>query len=669
MLPPSRFSLSILLPLATSVCFAQGGAAAPTGAGPLPVETFFKQETMQSVQVSPSGRWMAIQGAEPGERVALKVIDLEGKEKARVIAMFTKLDVASFKWINDDWLVFSVADENDKSGKTYGGGLAAVRRDGEKMRQLIKRQFDSLFQAQGNVALEPNNYMAGVGAPGTNDIVIGENHFDPTFFQYEHTTLRLMDVSTGATRAMFKNLPEPPGKITSWLLDGQGKARVAVGRKDNRVLTFWADAHSGEWRKIADNPWDNNPIAPAYVDDKDQLWVTAINPDTGLGELRQFDFASGKPATTALISLPGFDADATPIRDRGSNKVHGVRLLTDALSVAWFSPTMAAIQAKVDALLPGRVNTVTCHPCEAPKTVLVFSYSDRDPGQYLLYRPEQGKFERIGAARPGHPDKDMAQMELHRAKTRDGADLPVWVTVKRQAPAAPRPAVVLVHGGPWARGSTWGWNAEAQFLASRGYVVIEPEFRGSTGFGDGHFRAGWKQWGQRMQDDVTDALRFAVDKGWVDSKKVCIAGASYGGYSTLIGLAKDPGRYRCGVAWVAVSDPRLLFTVHWSDVSDVARQYSMPEMIGDPEKDAAMLEANSPIALAGKIKAPLLLAYGAKDRRVPLVHGEKMRDALQKAGNMPEWVVYDDEGHGWERTLNKQDFWRRVDAFLGKHLK
>jgi dipeptidyl aminopeptidase/acylaminoacyl peptidase len=215
------------------------------------------------------------------------------------------------------------------------------------------------------------------------------------------------------------------------------------------------------------------------------------------------------------------------------------------------------------------------------------------------------------------------------------------------------------------------WDPEAQFLATRGYVVIEPEYRGSTGYGEAHFRAGWKQWGQRMQDDVTDALKFAIDKGLVDPKRVCIAGGSYGGYSTLMALARDKDKdmYKCGVAWVAVTDPRYMYSVHWSDISEKSKTYTLPEMLGDPQKDAAMLKANAPIELASKIRAPVLLAYGARDRRVPLVHGEKMRDALKEAGSAPQWVVYDDEGHGWARTVNRIDFWRRTEAFLAKYLK
>jgi dipeptidyl aminopeptidase/acylaminoacyl peptidase len=228
----------------------------------------------------------------------------------------------------------------------------------------------------------------------------------------------------------------------------------------------------------------------------------------------------------------------------------------------------------------------------------------------------------------------------------------------------------MVHGGPWVRGGSWRWDAWAQFLASRGYVVIEPEFRGSTGYGEDHFRAGFKQWGQAMQDDVTDSLRWAQQQG-LASDKACIVGASYGGYGTLMGLAKDPDLYRCGVAWIAVADLELLVQGSWwvPDDSSLARKLTLPEMVGDAKADAAMLAANSPVRLAARIKAPVLLAYGEADARVPLTHGKRMRDALTAAGNPPAWISYPEEGHGFAKPENRLDFARRVDAFLAKHLQ
>jgi len=263
----------------------------------------------------------------------------------------------------------------------------------------------------------------------------------------------------------------------------------------------------------------------------------------------------------------------------------------------------------------------------------------------------------------------MGTTAFERIRARDGRDLPVWLTFPAGA-KGPQPAVALVHGGPWVRGRHWEWERDAQFLASRGYVVVEPEFRGSQGFGQEHFRAGWREWGRAMQDDVADAVRWAVQKGHVDPKRVCIAGASYGGYATLMGLVRDADLYRCGAAWVAVTDPRLLFK--WSytgDTAETSRLYDLPKMIGDPVADAERLAEATPVLQAARIKAPLLVAFGGSDRRVPIEHGNALRDALVKAGSPPEWIVYDDEGHGWLRAANRLDFAQRLERFLDRNLR
>ena len=174
--------------------------------------------------------------------------------------------------------------------------------------------------------------------------------------------------------------------------------------------------------------------------------------------------------------------------------------------------------------------------------------------------------------------------------------------------------------------------------------------------------------GLAMQDDVADALQWAVDKGLAEGQRACIAGASYGGYATLMGLARDGELFRCGVDWVGVSDILLLFDAHWSDLTDGWKHHGMPLMIGDRDKDAAQLEATSPIRLAGRIRNPLLLGHGRIDRRVPIEHGARMRDVLKAQGTPVEWVEYDKEGHGWSLPATDIDWWTRVDAFLQRHI-
>jgi dipeptidyl aminopeptidase/acylaminoacyl peptidase len=227
---------------------------------------------------------------------------------------------------------------------------------------------------------------------------------------------------------------------------------------------------------------------------------------------------------------------------------------------------------------------------------------------------------------------------------------------------------VYVHGGPYLRGAKWEWNNEVQFLASRGYAVLQPEFRGSTGFGIKHFQAGWKQWGLAMQDDVADGAKWAIAQGIADPKRVCIAGASYGGYATLMGLINDSSLYRCGFQWVGVSDINLMYSAYWSDVSGEFKRHGMPKLIGDREKDAAQLKATSPLEQAARLKQPLLMAYGGFDVRVPIEHGTRLRDALRTAGNNVEWIEYRDEGHGWRKSATDVDFWGRVEKFLAENI-
>jgi len=222
-----------------------------------------------------------------------------------------------------------------------------------------------------------------------------------------------------------------------------------------------------------------------------------------------------------------------------------------------------------------------------------------------------------------------------------------------------------VHGGPFLRGAYWGWSPEPAFLASLGYAVLQAEFRGSAGWGFKLQRAGWKQWGRGMQDDLDDGVDWLAREGTIDPKRVCIMGGSYGGYAVMMGLARDPQRWRCGIDLFGVTDINLLFDISWADYaySDYLK-YAAKEMIGDPEKDAAMFKAASPLEHASDIRVPVLMVYGLQDRRVPIVHGEKMRDALQALGKPVEWVVYQEEGHGVALERNRFDLYRRVAAFL-----
>ena len=265
----------------------------------------------------------------------------------------------------------------------------------------------------------------------------------------------------------------------------------------------------------------------------------------------------------------------------------------------------------------------------------------------------------------------MGRQEVLRYKARDGLQIPALLTLPPGGKRKNLPLVMLVHGGPWVRGASWGWDAQAHFLASRGYAVLQPEFRGSTGFGSAHFAAGWKQWGLAMQNDIADGAKWAIAQGIADPGRICIAGASYGGYAAMMGMVNDPDLYQCAVNWVGVTDIELMYADSWGTVNDSTfewRAYGMPQLVGDQVKDAAQLKATSPLQQATRIKKPLLLAYGGADRRVPPIHGEKFYSAVRQGNPNVEWVLYQAEGHGWYLPETQMDFWNRVEKFLGRNI-
>lgn len=648
-----------------AMCLAQAAAAQPPAvqAAPLPVEQFFKVPSMLKVDLSPSGRYLAAISVRDGAKAGLVVIDLESDAPARVVASDSKRDVAEFHWVGDERLVLRLGELEPGRVQTKGPGLYAVNVDGSQPEQLIcsdiavcNKQTD-LLDFRFELVHVPRP-QPGV-RPGE---VIVRRYGVPQWLDTRTRGLRPVD------------MPTPPEKAFVWWFNSRGEPRLALTYGDkNRRAFHWLAPGATAWQRIAEFDMLKPPFWPEGVSDDGQLYVTEKRGAAGEEVLTTFDFGAGAPAKRALVQVPGFDFAGGLVQGEPGRGLLGIRVDADASSTVWFDETMKRLQDQLDERWPEHVNRISCRRCGQPDMVaLVHSTSDRDPGRMRLYRAATKKLENVSVDLPGVDPKRMATVEMQRIQARDGRDLPVWLTRPAGVPAGQAaPAVVLVHGGPWVRDGYWRWEPMAQFLASRGYLVIRPEFRGSAGYGEAHERAGYRQWGQAMQDDVADALLWARQQGLANDR-ACIAGASYGGYATLMGLVRHPDLYRCGVAWLAVADLSLyLKGGFWidDDISSLARRHVLPELVGDLDKDAAMLNSVSPLAQAQHIKAPLLLAYGERDRRVPVEHGERLRKALTELGRPPQWVEYRNEWHGWSHLSTRVDFARRVEDFLQQHLK
>lgn len=644
------------------ILLAHVGLVAAQGQTPVPMERFFARPAMHDAVLSPSGKRLAFIAGRGSERMGLFVLDLAAGGSTQALAQFQDVDVQRFRWVNDEHLVFSVRDMGAGSywAQREAPGLFAVGLDGAKPRELIQRRSWRPVESRSmnrQSALDFRHQLLAVPEGGGDEVVIGR-------WDAKGLLPLWLNVRSGRTRHYEV---DAPGPAAQWLFDSRGQARALVTLEDVQQRVFARAPGETGWRPLSEGTVGELPLTPRFVDDQGQLYV---NHPEGPGRetvLSRYDFERKQVEAAPLLKVAGFDVAGSPVLEGG--RLVGLRFVADAERSLWLDPRRQAWQDKADQRFPGQVNRIDCRRCEADDAVvLVRTASDRDPGQFWLYHPAEDRWQGLARRQPGIEPGQMARLSLHRVQARDGFSVPVWLT--HPAGAGPHPAVVLVHGGPWVRGRQWEWEPLSQFLASRGWLVIEPEFRGSTGYGDAHFRAGFRQWGLAMQNDVAEALRWAQGQQ-LASPQACIAGASYGGYSSLMGLIRHPELYRCGAAWVAVSDLDLLLKGSFWVADDTparVREQLLTRRIGDPEKHQAQLQATSPVLQAARLKRPLLLAYGEQDRRVPLAHGERLREALRAAGQEPEWVVYKDEAHGWGRKETQLDFAARLEAFFAKHL-
>jgi dipeptidyl aminopeptidase/acylaminoacyl peptidase len=642
--------------------------AAPVGAvaaETIPIATFVANPAISGAKLSPSGKFIALTVQNKSGRTILAVSDVDLAKPPVVVAASPIADIRAFEWVNDDWLVYNVVDlQAPLRYQDFGPGLFSVRRDGSQPRHLIRVRWNE-FTTGTNIAsllLDPSHYLMQPIRDGSSDVIVGQVSFN-NVGEIVSITPKRLDVSTGRAVPAVLGYPE---HTDGWVFDSKGVARAAETHHDGWTETFWRDGADAPWRSLQRVKTVVPHWSPIAVDSAGVLYVSAPGP-SGHEVVTRFDVATGKLDPQPLASAPGFDLDGGLIFPDARDRLLGLRVDTDAQTTIWFDGTLKKLQALADARFPGRISSISCRDCDGDGAMLVYSYSDHDPGVYSIYRPKTQTWAPIGVVAPAVDPRLMADLDLHRIKARDGLELPVWVTRPKGA-KGPLPAVLLVHGGPWLRGVRWEWNGEAQFLASRGYVVIEPEFRGSTGYGWQLFHAGWKSWGTTMQDDLADAVRWAAEQGIADAKRVCVVGASYGGYAAFMAPIRYPDLFKCTVAYVAVSDPRLMFEETWQNDIDRQDHFTMRELIGDPDKDAALLKAAAPLERAAEIKIPVLMAYGSEDVRVPLEHGSKMRAALRAAGNEPEYVVYSGEGHGFLKLENRIDFYTRMERFLAKHI-
>src|SRR5215468_5089105 len=472
-----------------------------------------------------------------------------------------------------------------------------------------------------------------------NDVLVGLNRDNPAL----HDVYRL-DLVTGDLVKEVEN----PG-FAGWVADTKLVTRVGVGLEpDGSVVVRVRDGADGDWRLLltlpAEDALTSGPIAIS-PDGTSMLAMSSLGADTG--RLVRVDLGSGAEAVIAE------DPDAD---------VSGVRVHPDTREpqvVTWVKE-----RTEYRVLDPALDADVVAQDHSDMVWLVAFT-NDTGPIPYFFYDRERREGRFLFDHQPELSKYELAPMEPFSFQARDGLTIHGYVTFPPGAGRTGLPMVLNVHGGPWAR-DAWGFDPEAQWLANRGYLCVQVNFRGSTGYGKAFVNAGDREWGNAMQNDLTDAVEYAIGQGWADRERVAIYGGSYGGYAALAGVTFTPDLYRCAVDIVGPSNLKTLIETippYWQPQIALFHQ-----RVGNPETDAEFLWSRSPLSRAASIKTPLLIAQGANDPRVKQAESEQIVAALREAGIDYEYMLFPDEGHGFAKPENRLKFYAAAERFLARHL-
>ncbi len=651
-------------------------ASSPLQAQPLSMDEVYGPPAFDHAQLSPSGRYLGVL-VPAGYRRQLAVMDLDTQLFVARIAA-PSADIGAWRWVGDDHLVYSLSQLGQSHrNAAHVGGLYVSDRQGTQRRQLFQSAAEWFLAGARRVLL----MQPLLTVPGSErELIVQANDVD------EHSVdLYRLDVQTGRRVRLSEGRP---ARVTQWVLDAQQRPRVAIAEDESgleqivhyRPAGDTAESPLGPWQEL----WRSRPSRgedvrlPLSVELDGRLLV-ASNAGRDTVAVRPYDPRLQR-WDEALVEHPGFDVAVnalggpagTLLRHELDGELLGFELEAERPLALWMDERRQALQRLVDQALPGRINRLQF---SAGPRALVRSHADRQPARWYLLDTRDGRMQPLLQSRAGLNPQRLPSTEVLALRSRDGLPLNSLLLRPPQAkPGQALPGIVLVHGGPWARGALWGDEQGdmdlANWLASRGYAVLLPNFRGSTGQGRALLQAGRGQFGLRMQEDLEDVLQAVLARSDLDPQRLCISGASYGGYAALMAAAREPERYRCVAAGMPVTDLPALLESGWSDLSrrTDAKAFWI-EMVGDPARQRRELAAVSPVNLAPRIQARVMLYAGVDDGRTPLEQAEGMRRALQRAGQEPLWLAKYGEGHGYRLSSNMQELLKQLEGFFAQALR
>ncbi len=625
--------LLILLPaflLLFSACKTKQEEKAPL----LPAEDFFRNSEMTAWQISPDGQYVSYRSPYKGHSNVFvrKITD----STAIPVTFDTVRNISQYRWKGNRILYLQDVggDENFQ--------LFSVSIDGKDQKALTP------FPKVRTEILNDLRYVPGK----EKEILIMINKRDARYFDPYS-----VNIETGEMKELYKN----DQNFESWYTDHNGVIRLATKTDGVNITLYHRATEADPFDSVLTTSYKEIFSPNFFTFDNKNIYVTTnIGRDKTV--VAEYDLAA-KKEVKEIYSNPEYDVDG--VHYSAKRKVLQSVFYTSWKAEQHFLDKDAeADYNKMKEKFKGYEIDIYDNNNDEDKFI-VWTGSDKLPSKFYYYDKKTGETKFLAAGRPWLKEEDMAAMKPIEYKSRDGLTIHGYLTLPKGVDAKNLPVVVNPHGGPWAR-DQWGFNNEVQFLANRGYAVLQMNFRGSTGYGKEFWLKGSRQWGKKMQDDITDGVNWLIKEGIADPKRVAIYGGSYGGYATLAGVTFTPDLYACAVDYVGVSNMFTFMNTippYWEPFKK-----QMYELVGDPAKDSAMLAEVSPALHVGNIKAPLFIAQGANDPRVNKAESDQVVEALRKRGVAVDYMVKNDEGHGFSNENNRLDFYKAMDKFFDKYL-
>ena len=620
---PAIYGLVTVLLLVWSL----GTASAESGSASPPTAAFAALPRIESIQLSPSGRHLAVLRNHEGQTF-LDIQTVTGQDLHRVISTDNRDYIVTwFRWVNDERLLVSVRFAATRDGiDSIETRLMAVNRDGtEQIPNLFKQStFPSLFGKKHFPQFQDR--LVGT-IPGDQRHVL-------LALDLEHPNapdVYKVDVYSGDRQLIQANPSTQPDPrvILHWIADRAGTVRAGVGQYQTSVHAIFRQPESSLWRELADYDLAKETGLVPLAFDADPAWLYVRDQHRGKAAIFKLSVMDRAADRILVVADPKFDLNGELVYAPGRKKVVGVRYSATDERVLFWDYDAQRLQARIDRAIPGTVNIIHSSSDDGRLHVVKSSGAAHSP-HWSIFDERDGRMVLLGKSYPDLEGVGLTAPTTTYVTARDGKELQVFLTVPKDRDPRHLPMIVFPHGGPAAR-MPGAFNYWTQWFVSRGWAVLEPRFRGTEGYGDEWLRAGFQRWGLEMQDDLTDAVQYAIRSGLANANRICIVGAGYGGYAALMGAVKTPDLYRCAVSLGGVTDLRDLV----SDSRWYLNQKPMMEMrVGSWWNDRERLRETSPVAHASEIRTPLLLMHGLMDRFVPVSQSRNLADALKSANVM-----------------------------------